>query len=163
MQRVKSMVTKPVTSQHNPLVLWKGMKRAAEWKQRFYKWIQRTKSTFLAKCCLYPGCVAYRERQLTQQERMHKYVRKGHVSPHNAHTSLPLCPEKQAHRARKAYTYTKKKWHLEKGRGVLTRWMYVRKTRSSDVYNKKTRALIQGSTHTHTKKSHAYAKKRKSP
>jgi len=50
---------------------------------------------------------------------MHKYVRKGHVSPHNAHTSLPLCPEKQAHRARKAYTYTKKKWHLEKGRGCL--------------------------------------------
>ena len=34
------------------------------------------------------------------------------------------------------------------------------KTRSSHVYRKKTPALIQGNTYTHTKESRAYAKKR---
>ena len=43
-------------------------------------------------------------------------VGKGHV-PQTTHTSLPLRPNKQAFRVRRAYTYTKKRWHLEKGRG----------------------------------------------
>ena len=89
---------------------------------------------------------------------MHKCAGKGHVSPHNAHTSLPLCPEKQAHRARKAYTYTKKKWHLEKG-GIRLHDEYMYAKQEVQMFTKRKHVRLYKEVHSPIQRNHTFTQR----